>query len=498
MKFIIKLFPEITIKSPPVRKQLIRQLRKNIRKICQRYDPNVDIHSEWDLIHLKTESSDTVTLHYLKEVLSHTPGISHCFEVAEFPLVDLDEILAQCEILHSARLKGKTFAVRVKRSGKHTFSSIEAERYIGGGLNQRTEAAGVKLKQPDITINIEIKHDRYFLIKERYEGLGGFPLGTQEPVLSLISGGFDSAVTSFLTMKRGINTHFCFFNLGGSAHEVGVKEVALYLWGKYGSSHYVRFVTIPFQGVVEQILTNVDPSQMGVILKRMMMRAATTVAKEMDIRALSTGEAIAQVSSQTLPNLSVIDAVTDMLTLRPLIVMDKQEIISLARKIGTEEFSKNIPEYCAVISKKPTTRANPEKIAREESKIDFTVLDDAIKNRKNERITDLVSQTEVDSLNEVALVDTPQADDIIIDIRHPSESETSPLYVEDAEVLDIPFYKLETQMQTLNSSQRYLLFCEQGVMSRLHAAHLAGEGHKNVGVYLVPTTSQKPRNKDQQ
>lgn len=172
-----------------------------------------------------------------------------------------------------------------------------------------------------------------------------------EPVLSLISGGFDSTVSSFLTMKRGIRTHFCFFNLGGHAHELAVKEVAYYLWNRFGSSHNVNFVTVPFEGVVEEILTKVDNSQMGVILKRMMLRAATQVAKEMYVEAVVTGEAVAQVSSQTLTNLAVIDAATDHLVLRPLIAMDKQDIIDISVKIGAEELVKNIPEYCAVISK---------------------------------------------------------------------------------------------------------------------------------------------------
>ncbi len=485
MKYIIKLFPEITIKSPPVRKQLIRQLCRNIRKICSQFDPDVEVSSEWDLIDINTLSTDTDQQYKIGNALSHTPGIAHFFTVEEYQLSDLDEMVKRCLALYSGRLQGKTFAVRVKRTGKHDFTSIEVEQYVGGGLNQNTQAKGVKLKSPDVTINIEIKHNRYFLVKERFSGLGGFPLGTQDPVLSLISGGFDSAVASFLTMKRGINTHFCFFNLGGHLHETGVKEVAYYLWQKYGSSHYVRFVTIPFQGVVEQILKHVDSSQMGVILKRMMLRAATAVAKEMNISALVTGEAIAQVSSQTLPNLSVIDSITDMLTMRPLIVMDKQDIISIARKIGTEDFSKSIPEYCAVISRKPTTRANAEKIAFEESKLDLSVLEEAIKNRKNERINDLVSQEHPDIIDQVALVTQPDFSDIIIDIRHPNECHNTPFMLTSNEVLSIPFYKLESQIKLLNKDKRYLLFCDKGIVSRLHAAHLVGEGYTNIGVYLA-------------
>ncbi len=120
-------------------------------------------------------------------------------------------------------------------------------------------------------------------------------------------------------MRRGLLTHFCFFNLGGRAHELGVMEVAHYLWEKFGRSHRVLFISVPFEEVVGEILGKVDNSQMGVVLKRMMLRAASRIAEELHIDALVTGEAISQVSSQTLPNLSVIDSVTDTLVLRPLI-----------------------------------------------------------------------------------------------------------------------------------------------------------------------------------
>ncbi len=105
-------------------------------------------------------------------------------------------------------------------------------------------------------------------------------MGAQDGVLSLISGGFDSAVSSYLSMRRGLLTHFCFFNLGGDEHEIAVKEVALYLWMRYGSTHPVRFITVPFEEVVREILEKVDNSQMGVVLKRVMLRAATRVAEK--------------------------------------------------------------------------------------------------------------------------------------------------------------------------------------------------------------------------
>ncbi|NON23248.1 tRNA 4-thiouridine(8) synthase ThiI, partial [Klebsiella pneumoniae] len=117
-----------------------------------------------------------------------------------------------------------------------------------------------------------------------------------------------STVAAYQMMRRGLMTHFCFFNLGGRAHELGVMEVAHYLWKKFGSSQRVLFISVPFEEVVGEILNKVDNSYMGVTLKRMMLRGAAHMADRLQIDALVTGEAISQVSSQTLPNLSIIDS----------------------------------------------------------------------------------------------------------------------------------------------------------------------------------------------
>lgn len=483
MKFIVKLFPEITIKSTPVRKCFVKQLRRNIRSVCKPLDAQMTVIGTWDVIYVETVLSERSALDHLSERLCCIPGIHQVLEVAEYPLTDSEDILEKAATIWLDALTDKTFAVRVHRSGKHDFRSIDVERFVGAGLMERSKAAGVRLKNPDVKVEMEIKDDRYFMVRRRLKGMGGYPLGTQNPVLSLISGGFDSTVSSFLMSRRGMTTHFCFFNLGGHAHERAVKEVAYYLWSQYSVSHRVRFVTIPFEGVVEEILNKVENSQMGVILKRMMLRAATAVAKEMKIQALVTGEAIAQVSSQTLPNLAVIDSVTDMLVLRPLITMDKQDIINLASRIGTEEFAKNIPEYCAVISKKPTTCAKPEKIAAEEAHFDFLVVDAAVENRRSVSMHDII----VDDLTreEVAVVNSVGKNEIIIDIRHPSETELKPFILPDHDVLTIPFYQLATDFLKLDTGNHYLLYCEKGVMSQVHAMHLRDEGHDNVSVYQL-------------
>jgi thiamine biosynthesis protein ThiI len=294
-------------------------------------------------------------------------------------------------------------------------------------------------------------------------------------------------------MKRGLLTHYCFFNLGGRAHELGVKEVAVYLWLKYGASHRVKFVSVPFEGVVKEILEQVHNSQMGVILKRMMLRAARQVAREWEIPALVTGESVAQVSSQTLQNLSVINAVTDMLVLRPLITMDKTDIIHLARKIGTEKFSIGMPEYCGVISVKPTTRAKLDKILGEEEKFDFSVLEAALANARAVNIDEIVD--DMRRSQPVEVVSEPGNADVVIDIRHPDEQEQRPLLLANHPVIVMPFYLLREQFAKLDPARQYALYCDRGVMSQLHGQHLCDEGHGNVKVYRPRPASQAPHTK---
>ncbi|MBL4581450.1 MAG: tRNA 4-thiouridine(8) synthase ThiI [Gammaproteobacteria bacterium] len=488
MLFLVKLFPEITIKSRPVRKRFIRQLRKNIRSVVSEIDPAISVVGEWDNLEVQTSTDNPEAIAQISEKLACTPGIAKFLHVDKYPRTDLDAMLDLALEYYRETLVGKTFAVRCKRTGKHAFKSTDVERHVGAGLNTQTEAAGVRLKNPDVTVLIEIRDDSVFMVRDQRVGMGGFPLGCQDSVLSLISGGFDSSVSSYLCIKRGLQTHYCFFNLGGRAHELAVKEVALFLWMKYHSSHRVKFISVPFEGVVEEILNKVDNPQMGVILKRMMLRAAERIAAGLHIEALVTGESVAQVSSQTLPNLAVIDSVTNGLVLRPLATTDKQQIIDIARVIGTEEFSKDIPEYCAVISNKPTTRAKPHRIEREEARFDFAVLDAAIDSAKHQLITDLAADLDGES-TEVKIVETLDSNSTVIDIRHPDEVELKPLILsgqnQPSELLNIPFYQLRSDFTDLDKNKSYLLYCGKGMMSRLHAANLIDEGFANVAVLAL-------------
>ncbi len=479
MKFVIKLFPEITIKSRPVRKQFINQLRRNIKNSLKYNGIAATVQGQWDLIEAVIEDDDQEM--EARSCLKRVTGIAKILTVKEHNFKTFDDVLAIAKDIYAEKIKDKTFCVRIKRTGDHDFRSIDIERYVGGGLLQHCEATGVSLREPEYTVRMEIRKQRLLTIASIDTGMGGYPLGTQDSVLSLISGGFDSNVTSYLTTRRGLLTHYLFFNLGGDAHEIGVKQVAHYLWQRYSISHSVRFVTVPFEGVVSEILKNVDNPQMGVILKRMMLRVASEIAKEMEIEVLATGESVAQVSSQTLRNLSVIDSVTDTLVIRPLICMDKPDIIDLSRKIGTYDFAARMPEYCGVISVKPTTRAKPEKVEAEEANFDFSVLQQAIDDRRIESIKNVLSSTE--GVTNVELVQVPNADDLIIDIRPPAEEERKPLHLTNNTIHKIPFYELMGRLEELPINKNVLLYCSKGTISQQYAQQLTLTGRENIKVF---------------
>jgi thiamine biosynthesis protein ThiI len=477
MRFIVKLFPEIMIKGAPVKKKMISQLSDNLRRLLHRIDEQIEVKRFWDKIEVQADDAwnDAV-----RKILQQTPGVEQFLEVVQYETGEDLPFIAEKIAEHAlASIEGKTFAVRGKRTGKHAFSSTEIESFVGRYLYKHGDSAGVDLRHPQVKVEFELHQKMLNVITQRKPGLGGFPMGTQGELLSLMSGGFDSTVASYLTMKRGIKTHFIFFNLGGAAHEIGVKQVALYLWGQFGASHRVKFINVPFEDVVSEIFRSTHESYMGVTLKRLMLQASEKIADDMGIDALVTGESVAQVSSQTLRNLAVIDQATTKLVLRPLATMNKPEIIAIANQIGTRHFAESMPEYCGVISKNPVINGSFKRVVKEAARFDYSVLDAAIEQSKTIPVDSII-----DDVNAAAAVDVVKLIEpgvVVIDIRREDEQATSPLALQGVKL--IPFHKLNGQFKALDQAKEYLLYCDKGVMSQLHAQYLRDAGFNNVRVY---------------
>jgi len=475
-KFILKFFPEIMIKGSSAKRQMVGQLYTNLITLLERIHTDIKVRKFSDKIEVLTPID---MLPEVRIVLINTPGIEQVLEVLQFDNMDsLSKIKHKVGEIVADSLKDKTFAVRAKRTGTHSFKSTELERTVGGYLLAHTDAKKVDLHNPEVTVKMELIEAQLNIITTKYKGLSGFPIGTQGDILSLMSGGFDSTVASYLTMKRGIKTHFVFFNLGGMAHEIGVKQVALYLWSKFGSSHRVKFISVPFDDVLTEIFRSTAPTYMGVTLKRLMLMASEKVADELEIDALLTGESVAQVSSQTLRNLALIDQVSNKLILRPLSTMNKPEIMSIAGDIGTRHFAESMPEYCGVISQNPIIHGSFKRMEKEAKKFDYKVLDKAVEDAKTIYVDEVID--DVSDLAAVEVVsDLDSGDYVVIDIRSIEACvETS------CECIKIPFHKLKTEFTKLPQDKEYLLYCEKGIMSQLHAQLLRDENKsKNVRVY---------------
>jgi len=474
-KFILKLFPEIMVKGSSAKRQMVGQLYNNLLLMLGRFSQEINVRKFSDKIEVVTPIA---FVNEVRQLLLDTPGIEQVLETLQFDQMNtLDEIKVKVGEVTHHEIKGKTFVIRAKRSGTHDFRSTELEQTVGGYMLATYPSNGVDLHNPDVTIRIELLNNQLNIITAKHVGLAGFPLGTQGDILSLMSGGFDSTIASYLTMKRGIKTHFIFFNLGGAAHEIGVKQVALYLWSKFGSSHKVKFISVPFDDVLTEIFASTHETYMGVTLKRLMLLASEKIAKEMAIDALVTGESVAQVSSQTLRNLALIDQATSMLVLRPLATMNKPEIMDMAKSIGTKDFAENMPEYCGVISKNPITHGSYKRMEREAKRFDYAVLDKAIEDAISINVDDILN--DVTSNTAIEVVQKLSDDMVVIDIRAEDDCiETS------CKSIKIPFHKLKTEFKKLPQDKEYLLYCEKGIMSQLHAQYLRdSEDATNVRVY---------------
>ncbi|MGB1010554.1 MAG: tRNA uracil 4-sulfurtransferase ThiI [Thiolinea sp.] len=473
MRFIVKVSSESFIKSRSVRSWHITQLRRNIARVLSPIDIKVQVRAHWDRLEVDCAEA---SIEACRRRMGDVPGIHSILAVDSCNLPEenpLDYLAQQAVDRYADKLEGKSFAVRCRRAGQHDFRSLDVERHAGAALLEHSTDSRVQLKNPDVTVTLEILRDRAYFVREKFPGLGGYPLGTQGAALSLISGGFDSSVASYQMMRRGCRLHYLFFNLGGTAHSLGAQQAAYYLWQKFGCTHSSRFYSISLDRFVADLMQLPDPTFNGVLLKRAMLRVGDVVANRLRLSALVTGESLAQVSSQTLHNLSVIDEGADHLIIRPLITTDKSDIIATAEKIGSAIFAQNMVEYCGIISKKPTVSASLKTVKQLEEQLGDEWFQQALDSAENISVTDIIKhaneQPQVELIRDLS-------GQQLIDIRATQQ----PLAQAD---FHIPFFQLNQQYPNLAQDKEYLLYCDKGVMSQLHAAYLHEQGFNNVKVY---------------
>lgn len=302
------------------------------------------------------------------------------FGIANFSFVErtpLDLQILGARILES--LNGRSFAsfrVHTKREDKEFhLTSPEINQELGA-MVKKISGARVDLKNAELTISIEILRRDAFFGFDKIAGPGGLPVGASGRVVSLISGGIDSPVASYRMMQRGCRLIFVHFHSAPYLDKTSQEKVRVLV--KWLTRHQFtsRLYLVPFGEIQRQIVASVLRPLRVVLYRRMMLRIAEVIAKKQKGDALVTGESLAQVASQTLQNLAVIEKATALPILRPLVGMDKQEIIDQARRIGTFETSVIPDQDCCqlFVPRHPATKAKLPDVEKAESSLDLTAL----------------------------------------------------------------------------------------------------------------------------
>jgi thiamine biosynthesis protein ThiI len=313
--------------------------------------------------------------------LAYVPGIAS-FSIGYQVNPDFEEMAALGIDLIEPHLRSNgelKFCVRAQRTDK-TFhkTSPEINFEVGSRIMSALSEKGlvVNIKQAEIVIEIEIGRGEIVLFDHRVPGIRGLPVGCSGNVLSLLSGGIDSPVASFFMMRRGCRVHFIFFDNQPFLGRGGLDKVLKLskILNRYQSRG--RVYVVPFQDIQVAIRDHCTPENRVVLYRRMMYRISQKVAEKIKCLALVTGESLGQVASQTLENLAAVSCVVPISVFRPLIGMDKQEIISNSRKIETYETSiEPSPDCCSVfMPSRPATKSRVDRLERDETKFPWEVL----------------------------------------------------------------------------------------------------------------------------
>lgn len=272
-------------------------------------------------------------------------------------------------------LSFSTFKVDATRADKSfPYTSMDVNRMVGSVISERFKSR-VSMENPDVTVYIEILGDRFLVYFKRFEGPGGLPVGTGGRVLHLFSGGIDSPVAAWLLMKRGVSVDYIHFYAVKDADEARRSKVGELLRFLTYFSYRSRVFYVPFHIFHLAAASSLDPSMETVVFRRFMMRVAEFLARKYGYHAISTGESLAQVASQTMQNMISIAYGLGFQVLRPLLTYDKEEIINLAKRIGTYELSlKECKDACSIISLHPRTNVKPEEIVKAEGEINMDWL----------------------------------------------------------------------------------------------------------------------------
>jgi len=365
-KTIIVRYGELALKSEKVRGRFERQLIDNIELSLRGLKHR--IRRERGRIFVDTSSAKVL------DKLTNVPGIVSV-SIASKTNATLDAISkATVDIAKRTLGKNQTFAVRASRIGVHDFSSKEVNEMVGSAILKAVHGSKVNLSHPDRTIFVEVRGSDAYVFAEKRAGVGGLPVGTQGRVVTLLSYEIDGPAATYLMMKRGCTVFPIFFYNESHIDKRGRNRAAAIAKKLADFYPKLELRVVPFCEILREFVDKTPSELTYVLRKRAMLRIANIIAKHVKAEAIATGESLEQVAGKTSANLMVIDDVSELLVLRPLVGMNKVEIERIARSIGTFSISIKSTAECSAASPYPKTYTNLEKVLEAESRIDIAAM----------------------------------------------------------------------------------------------------------------------------
>ncbi|AQW22233.1 tRNA 4-thiouridine(8) synthase ThiI [Lentilactobacillus curieae] len=339
------------------RKDFIKQLGKNVRSVLAGYS-DVVVKAQRDRLHVDLNGQDDQpVMNDLKRVF----GIENFY-----PSIKIEKTMDAIKTTALQMVKeqfepGKTFKISTRRQDKDfEYHTDQINNMLGDYILENVDGITVDVKNPDIEIRVEVRMNGAYLSSEKIKGAGGLPVGTGGRATMMLSGGIDSPVASYMAMKRGVKIDMIHFYSPPYTSEqaLGKAKQLTSVLAKYSGG--IQFIAVPFTEVQETIKEKVPEGYLMTIQRRMMMRIAAEITKNRHCTGIFNGEALGQVASQTLESMMAINDVTSMPVLRPLISMDKTDIIEISKDIDTFDLSVLPFEDCCTIFTPPAPKTRPD------------------------------------------------------------------------------------------------------------------------------------------
>lgn len=461
--FIVR-YSEIGLKGHKARDRMEQILVRNIGKGLAALGVEAEVKRGFGRIYVSGESDEDLTT----DVLSRTMGIKHFSHAVIQKTSGLDSVVEEAVKLWKDSVSGKRFAVRARRTGSHDYRSTDVMKAVGDAIFPYSE--GVDLTNPDIVLNVEIRENLAYFFTRIINGPGGLPLGSEGRLVALVSGGIDSPVAAWKVMKRGCPTDLIFISLAPPIDTIDFLNAASSLIKNWSHGYDPRIHIIDGKRLVETLTDTERFKLTNVTYKRIIYFIAQEIAIKSKAHGIVTGESLGQVSSQTPESLHATSHNLQVPMMRPLLGLDKDEIVDLARRIGTfPETSSG--EFCSLFALNPITKPTVEDIEKDMQ--NFHELQELLETDvviKGSQINEFMESLKMVNVQTTEVPDNA----VVVDLRTPEKFEK--WHYEGA--VNAPLRNLEEMLSTGNGDRTYVFYCMKGLQSAFAASKAREMGLK--------------------